>query len=225
MSDWGGNSNTSYVAWAFSHASDSEDEVWRERHRQRKRDEEKRSHFGIIRPMFGPTYPTYPEDAPRAVLPREVVQNLLTDPCNHIGRASISDEISPRWSVRKTWQSAYFQLPLPCITGWNQKPRSPDPTTTVGYDKSSNEAEQRWKEDGWATGLIMYEERNMAHEVDGPGMRVISPTECERLLGFEPGWTHPGGKASSGLVYQRRNADGNAFAVPVITRLIMAVAM
>ena len=27
---------------------------------------------------------TYPEDAPRAVLLRSVVQNLLVDPCNHI---------------------------------------------------------------------------------------------------------------------------------------------
>ena len=71
----------------------------------------------------------------------------------------------------------------------------------------------------------MYEERNMAHEVDGPGMRVISPMECERLLGFEPGWTHPGGNASPGLGYQRRNAIGNAFAVPVITRLLMALTM
>ena len=65
----------------------------------------------------------------------------------------------------------------------------------------------------------------MAHEVDGPGMRVISPTECERLLGFEPGWTHPGGKASLGLGYQRRNTIGNAFAVPVITRLLMALTL
>ena len=80
MSDWGGSSNTSYVARAFNHASDSEDEVWQERHRQRKRDEEKRSYFGIIRPMSDPTYP---EDAPRAVLPRAVVQNPLADPCNH----------------------------------------------------------------------------------------------------------------------------------------------
>ena len=65
----------------------------------------------------------------------------------------------------------------------------------------------------------------MAHEIHGPGMRVISPTECERLLGFEPGWTHPGDKASPGVGYQRRNALGNAFAVPVITRLLLALTM
>ena len=71
----------------------------------------------------------------------------------------------------------------------------------------------------------MYDDRNMTQEIDGPGMRVISPTECERLLGFEPGWTHPGGKATPGLGYQRRNAVGNAFAVPVITRLLLALTM
>ena len=97
--------------------------------------------------------------------------------------------------------------------------------TTVGYNKTSNEAKQRWKEDGWATGLIIYEERNMAHELDGPKMRVVSPTECERLLGFEPGWTNPGDKASPGTGYQRRNAIVNAFAVPVVTRLLLALTM
>ena len=71
----------------------------------------------------------------------------------------------------------------------------------------------------------MYEERNMAHEIDGAGMRVISPTESERFLGFEPGWTNPGDKASPGIGVQRRNAIGNAFAVPVITRLVVALTM
>ena len=39
----------------------------------------------------------YPEDSPRAVLPRAVVQNLLADPCNHImtyDSDSIKDIIS-----------------------------------------------------------------------------------------------------------------------------------
>ena len=118
-----------------------------------------------------------------------------------------------------------FQLPFSCIVSWKQKPLSSDPATTVGYNKTSNEAKHRWKEDGWATGLIIYEERNMAHELDGTRMRVVSPTECERLLGFEPGWTNPGAKASPGTGYQRRNAIGNAFAVPVVTRLLLALTM
>ena len=65
----------------------------------------------------------------------------------------------------------------------------------------------------------------MAHELDGPKMRVVSATECERLLGFEPGWTNPGDKASPGTGYQRRSAIGNAFAVPVVTRLLLALTM
>ena len=46
-------------------------------------------------------------------------------------------------------------------------------------------------------------------------MRVVSPTEC----------TNPGEKASPSTGYQRRNAIGNAFAVPVITRLLLALSM
>ena len=68
----------------------------------------------------------------------------------------------PKWGPGEK-----FQLPFPCIVGWNQKPKSPSPATTVGFDKASNEAKQRWKEDGWATGLVIYEDRNMAHRLDG----------------------------------------------------------
>ena len=93
----------------------------------------------------------------------------------------------PKWGPHKN-----SQMPFPCVTGWQQKPRPPDPATTVGYNKSSEDAKIRRKEVGWATGLTWYEDTHMAHETNGPGMRVISPTECERLLGFEPDWTHPG---------------------------------
>ena len=126
----------------------------------------------------------------------------------------------PKWGPSKD-----FRLPFPCICGWSQKPRSPKESTTVGFDKASNESKQRWKEDGWATGLVIYEERNMAHSLDGANMRVVSPTECERLLGFQPGWTNPGEKSSPGIGYQRRNAIGNAFAVPVVTRLLLALSL
>jgi hypothetical protein len=68
----------------------------------------------------------------------------------------------PNETLAKFWDPKWgpsedFQLPFPCIVGWNQKPKSPDPNTTVGFNKTSNEAKQRWKEDGWATGLIIYE--------------------------------------------------------------------
>ena len=81
MSDWGGGSNTSYARCDTNHASDSDDEMWRERHQHRKRDEETRAYFGVIRPMSDIASP---EDSPRAVLPRDVVRNVLADPCNHI---------------------------------------------------------------------------------------------------------------------------------------------
>ena len=40
-----------------------------------------------------------------------------------------------------------------------------------------------------------------------------------------PGWTNPGEKSSPSIGYQRRNAIGNAFAVPVMTRLLLALSL
>ena len=37
--------------------------------------------FGVIRPMSDVASP---EDFPRAVIPRDVLQKFLADPCNHI---------------------------------------------------------------------------------------------------------------------------------------------
>ena len=81
MSDWGGSSNNSYARWVTDHASDSEDDMWRARHQQRKRDEDKRAYFGVICPMSNIASP---ENSPRAMLPRDVVRNLLADPRNNI---------------------------------------------------------------------------------------------------------------------------------------------
>ena len=59
--------------------------------------------------------------------------------------------------------------------------------------------------------------------------RVVSPTECERLLGFPASWTHPGEghdeDKETETNMRRRNAVGNAFAVPVVTRILMALSM
>ena len=134
--------------------------------------------------------------------------------------ATLAQFWDPEWGPHKN-----SQMPFPCVTGWQQKPRPPDPTNTAGHNKSSEDAKIRWKEDGWATSLTWYEDTHMAHETNGTRIRVISPTECERLLGFEPNWTHPGGKPTSALGYQRKNAIGNASAVPVIACLLLALTM
>ena len=51
MSDWGGSSNTSYAQYFLNRAPDSDDKMWEEGSRQRKRDRAKRAHFGVIRPL------------------------------------------------------------------------------------------------------------------------------------------------------------------------------
>ena len=81
MSGWGGSTDSSYARGITNHLSDSDDEMWRDRHRQREKDKEKRAYFGVVRPM---TDIASPEDFPRAVILRDVLQKLLADPCNHI---------------------------------------------------------------------------------------------------------------------------------------------
>ena len=56
-------------------------------------------------------------------------------------------------------------------------------------------------------------------------LRIISPTETERCLGFLENWTRSDDADIDTKTGQnrRRNAMGNAFAVPVIARILMAL--
>ena len=129
----------------------------------------------------------------------------------------------------KFWDAGWtahprFQLPYPCICGWERrsKPR-PDPR---GFYDASREALSRWEQDHWAGGIRFYEDTARAWKQDQSESRTISPSECERLLGFPVSWTNPGSTDSSeDTPYQRRNAIGNAFSVPVTTRLLFALAL
>ena len=49
MSGWGGSTDSSYARNITNHVSDSDDDMWRDRHRQREKDEEKRAYFGVVR--------------------------------------------------------------------------------------------------------------------------------------------------------------------------------
>ena len=56
--------------------------------------------------------------------------------------------------------------------------------------------------------------------------RHASPTECERLLGFPAGWTAlRESPETEKTKMERWNAVGIAFAVPVISRLFIALIM
>ena len=67
-------------------------------------------------------------------------------------------------------------------------------------------------------------EANTPQEKD---IRVISPTEAERLLGFPDDWTFL--ESTDAHIRaghnRRKNAVGNAFAAPVITRLLVALSL
>ena len=81
----------------------------------------------------------------------------------------------------------------------------------------------------WPTNPRFYELEHMAYNPTSRESRVVSPTECERLLGVPASWTHPGEEDDEDKEWmtdmRRRNAIGNAFAVPVVTRLLLALSL
>ena len=141
MSGWGGSTDSAYARGITNHASDSDDELWRDRHRQRDKDKEQRAYFGVVCPM---TDIAPPEDSPRAVIPRDVLQKLLADPCNHIMKYDadfIEDIIS---------SALIYCMPL-FFNSWNcgwtaeegvaeliRAPRDGHPATEIGPKQASS---------------------------------------------------------------------------------------
>ena len=135
-----------------------------------------------------------------------------------------------------------FKQSMPTVQGWNAWTKQPpDPR---GIKVRSEEAKQRWKDDKWSTAITFYEDWSLAQEKvptkkdsqNKPiySRRHVSPTETERLLGFPTDWTNPAAASTDDqshatstddhtVANQRRNAVGNAFAVPVIRRILQAL--
>ena len=130
------------------------------------------------------------------------------------------DSWDPNWGPHKD-----FRGPFPCIVGWERKAQRPEDPR--GLHEASDLALQRWQDDVWATGIRFYEDVNMAWKSDNSlQCRHVSPTECERLPVFPAGWTAvKESPETDETKYKRRNALGNAFAVPVISRLFIAMIM
>ena len=115
---------------------------------------------------------------------------------------------------------------FPCIVGWVPKSEQPDGRNTRGFATASREALQRWKDDEWSSGIRFYEDEKRAWSKDMKTARVVSPAECERMLGFRVGWTNPGKEQTSDKTpNQMRNAVGNAVAVPVISRILFSLCL
>ena len=111
---------------------------------------------------------------------------------------------------------------FPCIVGWEKK--HSEPKDSRGFYDASSEALARWRADSWSTGIRYFEDVHRAWKMDGSESRTVSPAECERLLGFPVSWTTPGAELSDTTTAdKRRNAVGNAFAVPVIFRILAAL--
>ena len=120
---------------------------------------------------------------------------------------------------------------MPPVQGWQTWSKQPkDPR---GIHIRSKEAIARWEQDKWSSAITFYEEKNMAQCItksataDAQNELVISPTKAERLLGFPTDWTHVVELVIGTRTGQNRRtiAVGNAFAVPAITRLLMALCL
>ncbi len=92
----------------------------------------------------------------------------------------------------------------------------------------SKAAIERWEEDSWSSAITFYEDFNMpVRKVNGKlERRVVSPIETERLLDFPTDWTKPANSCNSkDEQNSRKNSVGNAFAVPVIHRILLSLAL
>ena len=91
-------------------------------------------------------------------------------------------------SGTKEWgPTDLFAGTVPTLQGWRTWDKQPnDPR---GIYIRSKEAIDRWEHDKWSSAITFYEEKNMGQSritsatADKQNLRVISPTEAERLLG------------------------------------------
>ena len=123
----------------------------------------------------------------------------------------------PKWGPHK-----HFTGPSPCVVSWEAK--SQQPADSRGLHEASYLAIQRCQDDKWATGIRLYEDKNLALKSDqSQECRQVSPTECERLLGSPARLTARRVSPETDERNLKRNiAVGNAFAVPIISRFRIA---
>ena len=77
----------------------------------------------------------------------------------------------------------------------------------------------------WKEGDAPKTDSRFPRNVYEKHLRIISPTETNKCLGFRKNWTRADDSdidTQEGR-HRRRNAAGNAFAVPVITRILIAL--
>ena len=137
--------------------------------------------------------------------------------------------IEPGWSTH-----ADFPGRFPCVTGYRHLDRPCK--HPVGMEAASDEAKERWREDGFATDLHHYEDPVLLWPMRSTGCqaaqarcfksggRLASAVELEIGMGFKKDFTKLDvGYQRSELYQHRRNALGKSLAVPVATKLLQSL--
>ena len=112
-----------------------------------------------------------------------------------------SSSWSPSPMAARSWTSGTrggaptrtFKSELPVHSGLGV-PDDAEPRVPSRQDATRRRqgAGEDGRKDHWATGIRFYEDVNMAWSKTAEGIsRPVSPTECERMLGFPPKWTEP----------------------------------
>jgi len=135
------------------------------------------------------------------------------------------------WCTHADWPG-YF----PTIVGWTIKSEEPRNDTIAGFRDASDIEKQRWRSSKWLINLSWYKNCNMLWPRGGGAgtePRMISASEAEQCLGFprdctdlpEAAWQRLGAKTEFERQVKRKHAVGNAIAVPVLRRLIVAAVL
>ncbi len=142
--------------------------------------------------------------------------------------------------VDKGWVLHHdFPGEWPTFIGWRTWDR--EPRNHENRERVDSVTVQRWANDGYASQISFWQDQCMlwpastktpVHAPGPAGPRVISPTEMEKAMGFPAGWAQPEAgfripeakepRPQQTLENLRRNAIGNAIALPQLSRLVRA---
>ena len=162
---------------------------------------------------------------------------IIPGDSEHLSRGPNANELSLAWAeeeerrgiLEEGWEfHPQFSGVLPTFLGWRQWTKQPNDVR--GLAAADHQQKIRWAQSGWASAINVWHDHHMLWPIPGgpaagSDPRILSPEEMERAMGFPVGWTTPSDsfvdEPPDGLPPRpthilRRNAVGNAIAVPIL---------
>ncbi len=171
---------------------------------------------------------------------------IIPGDSEYLSRGPNANELVLPWAEREErlgileegWEfHPQFGGVLPTFLGWRQW--TEQPKDVRGLDAVDHQQKLRWAQSGWASAVNVWHDQHMVWPIKGgpateSAPRILSPEEMERAMGFPVGWSTPSDSfidaPPDGLLPRpthilRRDTIGNAIAVPILSRLILALLM